>query len=113
MSVIPKTQQLQKVLVHFFRINPAFLLGEALIEMTKYHFETSLIEAESASGSNNPASSNSTTGSLSASLQALALNFTSALNVTTSGFNFTSVEPQGVPLPIILPLKLDDTLCQM
>lgn len=45
MGLIPKTQALQKVLVHFFRVQPPFLLGEGLIELTRYNFEKDLAAA--------------------------------------------------------------------
>ncbi|CAL8463070.1 g2604 [Coccomyxa elongata] len=45
MRLIPKTQALQAVLVHFFRVQPPFLLGEGLIELTRYNFERDLARA--------------------------------------------------------------------
>ena len=47
MQLIPKTQALQRVLVHFFRTQPPFLLGEGLIELTRFNFEKDLAEARS------------------------------------------------------------------
>ena len=38
-------QALQRVLVHFFRTQPPFLLGEGLIELTRYNFEKDIAEA--------------------------------------------------------------------
>ena len=46
MQLIPKTQALQKVLVHFFRLFPPFLLGEGLIELTRFQFLKSLAQAQ-------------------------------------------------------------------
>lgn len=72
MTLIPKTQALQRVLVHLFRINPSFLLGEALIEMTRFYFLSSISEAANASDAATPASkSTSPLGDIIAGLQAL------------------------------------------
>lgn len=46
MQLIPKTQAVQRVLVHFFRLFPPFLLGEGLIELTRFQFFMSLAEAQ-------------------------------------------------------------------
>ena len=48
MKLIPKTQSLQRVLVHLFRVQPPFLLGEGLIELTRYNFERELAMARRA-----------------------------------------------------------------
>jgi hypothetical protein len=48
MRLIEKTKTLQAVLVHFFRVQPPFLLGEGLIELTRYNFEKDLAAARSA-----------------------------------------------------------------
>lgn len=94
MTLIPKTQGLQKVLVHFFRINPSFLLGEALIELTRFYFETSLTEAVSLSGASNAATNVTfATGQIGNAVQALAMNISQNLNVTTA-LNFTSAAAQ-------------------
>lgn len=45
MAALEKTQALQRVLVHFFRMMPPFLLGEALIELTRLHFLRSIVLA--------------------------------------------------------------------
>ncbi len=45
MALIPKTRALQRLLVHAFRLNPPFLLGEGLIELTRYNFELDLAHA--------------------------------------------------------------------
>ncbi len=45
MRLIPKTQALQAVLVHIFRVQPPFLLGEGLIELTRFNFEKDLARA--------------------------------------------------------------------
>ena len=45
MQLIPKTRALQRVLVHFFRLQPPFLLGEGLIELTRYSFELDMAHA--------------------------------------------------------------------
>ena len=84
MTLIPKTQALQKVLVHFFRINPSFLLGEALIEMTRYYFLSSISEA-ALDGSVAAPASNTTTplGQIIAGIQALSLSNSTA-NATFS-----------------------------
>ena len=42
MKLIPKTRALQRVLVHAFRAQPPFLLGEGLIELTRFNFESEL-----------------------------------------------------------------------
>ena len=42
MKLIPKTRALQRVLVHVFRAQPPFLLGEGLIELTRFNFEREL-----------------------------------------------------------------------
>ena len=42
MKLIPKTRALQRVLVHAFRAQPPFLLGEGLIELTRFNFEREL-----------------------------------------------------------------------
>ena len=74
MALIPKTQALQRVLVHFFRIAPPFCLGEALIELTRYHFEKSIMEAaahtEAIQAATAPASS---LGNIASTLQGLGL----------------------------------------
>ena len=51
MKLIPKTQALQRVLVHFFRMQPPFLLGEGLIELTRFNFEKELAMARGAPSS--------------------------------------------------------------
>ena len=56
MQLIPKTQALQRVLVHFFRVQPPFLLGEGLIELTRFNFEKELAVARGAPTSNTAAS---------------------------------------------------------
>lgn len=79
MTLIPKTQALQKVLVHFFRVNPAFLLGEALIEMTRFYFLSSISEAAIESSADSPASnSTSPLGRIVVGLQALGLSNSSS-----------------------------------
>ena len=45
MQLIPKTRALQRVLVHGFRAQPPFLLGEGLIELTRFNFERELAAA--------------------------------------------------------------------
>eukprot|EP00884_Botryococcus_braunii_P019123 jgi/Botrbrau1/5895/Bobra.0366s0073.1 len=45
MKNLEKTRALQRVLVHFFRLMPPFLLGEGLIELTAYHMKRSMLEA--------------------------------------------------------------------
>ena len=47
MKLIPKTRALQRVLVHAFRAQPPFLLGEGLIELTRFNFEKDIAEARS------------------------------------------------------------------
>ena len=91
MTLIPKTQHLQKILVYFFRLNPSFLLGEAFIEMTRFYFESSLLEAGSASENSSQASMPSAAGN---SIQSFVQNVTTSLNITTS-FNLSMVQPQG------------------
>lgn len=91
MTLIPKTQDLQKVLVYFFRLNPSFLLGEAFIEMTRFYFEHSLLEVASGTETSSQASMPSAVGN---SIQSFVQNVTSSLNVTTA-FNFSMVQPQG------------------
>ena len=86
MTLIPKTQALQKVLVHFFRINPSFLLGEALIEMTRYYFLSSISEAAlegSVAAPTSTSTSTSPLGQIIAGLQALSLSNSTA-NATFS-----------------------------
>jgi len=79
MTLIPKTQTLQKVLVHFFRVNPAFLLGEALIEMTRFYFLSTISEAAIESSADSPASnSTSPLGQIAIGLQALGLSNSSS-----------------------------------
>lgn len=56
MKLIPKTQALQRVLVHFFRVQPPFLLGEGLIELTRFNFEKELALARGAPTSSTAAS---------------------------------------------------------
>lgn len=71
MRLIPKTQALQAVLVHFFRVQPPFLLGEGLIELTRFNFERDLARARfgaDAPATSTPASNSAvqqTTGGLS------------------------------------------------
>ena len=71
MRLIPKTQALQAVLVHFFRVQPPFLLGEGLIELTRFNFERDLARARfgaDAPANSTPASDSAvqqTTGVLS------------------------------------------------
>ena len=91
MTLIPKTQDLQRVLVHFFRLNPSFLLGEAFIEMTRYYFENSLLEAASVTEASSQASMPSAVGT---PIQGFVQNVTSIFNITT-GFNVSSSQPQG------------------
>jgi hypothetical protein len=75
MTLIPKTRALQKVLVHFFRINPAFLLGEALIEMTRFYFLSSISEVAKESSGDSPASNwTSPLGQIAVGLQAVGLS---------------------------------------
>ncbi|KAK9833394.1 hypothetical protein WJX81_001382 [Elliptochloris bilobata] len=38
MQMMPQTRAAQRVLVHFFRVAPPFLLGEGLLELTKYNY---------------------------------------------------------------------------
>ena len=56
MKLIPKTQALQRVLVHFFRVQPPFLLGEGLIELTRFNFEKELAMARGVPASSTAAS---------------------------------------------------------
>lgn len=56
MKLIPKTQALQMVLVHFFRVQPPFLLGEGLIELTRFNFEKELAMARGGPSSSSSAS---------------------------------------------------------
>ena len=56
MKLIPKTQAVQRVLVHFFRVQPPFLLGEGLIELTRFDFEKELALARGAPMSSSAAS---------------------------------------------------------
>ena len=95
MTLIPKTQKLQRILVHFFRINPSFLLGEALIELTRFYFETSLLEAAGVSDASNTAvNGTSSSGQIASAVQMLT-NITGNLNVT-SGLNLTAAaQSQG------------------
>ena len=51
MKLIPKTRALQRVLVHFFRAQPPFLLGEGLIELTRFNFERELAQARGGASS--------------------------------------------------------------
>ncbi|KAK9808280.1 hypothetical protein WJX73_007025 [Symbiochloris irregularis] len=46
MQLLPKTQGAQKVLVHFFRFCPPFLLGEGLIELTRHQFLKALADVQ-------------------------------------------------------------------
>jgi hypothetical protein len=58
MMNLEKTRALQRVLVHFFRLMPPFLLGEGLIELTKYHFEHSMeLARQNAALAGSPANS--------------------------------------------------------
>lgn len=100
MAVIPKTQELQKVLVHFFRLNPAFLLGEALFQMSKYSLELSISEAPS-STTNAPQSWTDSASQANSALQSFAQNLTSAFNLTSAaGFNFSTTLSSGAWLSI-------------
>ncbi len=56
MKLIPKTRALQRVLVHAFRAQPPFLLGEGLIELTRFNFEKELAMARGVPASSTAAS---------------------------------------------------------
>lgn len=65
MRLIPRTRQLQAVLVHVFRVQPPFLLGEGLIELTRFNFERDLARARF--GGDRPA--NASTAASSSAIQ--------------------------------------------
>ena len=65
MKLIPKTRLLQRVLVHFFRVQPPFLLGEGLIELTRYNFERELAMARGAPTGATDAAVGASSGALS------------------------------------------------
>lgn len=89
MTLIPKTQKIQKVLVHFFRINPSFLLGEALIELTLSFVESSLTEASSAAEASTQLPNSKDLGS---SLGEFVQNVTTSFNISS---NFTLAAAQS------------------
>ena len=113
MALIPRTQNVQKVLVHFFRIAPPFLLGESLVDLTRHYYVKTLLEAaaqqSAASSSQAQAPASTSFADVAASLQGISFANATAPAMPLSSKHLWHCHAVGVystaRLPTLLHMK--------